>query len=61
MTKIDISSWGMFVIGDIMNKLDLKIKKEDFDKRLDTSLEKNEEFSLPLIKMTSRVRKCVLI
>ena len=49
MTKIDISSWGMFVIGDIMNKLDLKIKKEDFDKRLDTSLEKNEEFSLPLI------------
>ncbi|MBR5395591.1 MAG: hypothetical protein IK144_11020 [Bacteroidaceae bacterium] len=49
MTKIDISTWGVYVIGDLMTKLDLKIKKKDFDKRLDTSLEKNEEFSLPLI------------
>jgi hypothetical protein len=49
MKQIDISTWGMFIIGDLMNKLDLKIKKEDFDKRIDTSLEKNEEFSLPLI------------
>ena len=49
MKQIDISAWGMFVIGDLMTKLDLKIKKEDFDKRIDTSLEKNEEFSLPLI------------
>ena len=49
MTKIDISAWGLFVIGDLMTKLDLKIKKKDFDKRLDTSLEMNEEFSLPLI------------
>lgn len=32
-----------------MTKLDLKIKKEDFDKRIDTSTEKNEEFTLPLI------------
>ena len=49
MKKIDISAWGKYVIGDLMTKLDLKIKKEDFDKRIDTSLEKNEEFSLPLI------------
>ena len=27
MKQIDISTWGMFIIGDLMNKLDLKIKK----------------------------------
>lgn len=49
MTRIDISTWGLYVIKDFIEKLDLKIKKDDFDKRLDTSTEKNEEFSLPLI------------
>lgn len=49
MKKIDVSTWGSFVIGELMTKLDLKIKKEDFDKRIDTSLEKTDEFSLPLI------------
>lgn len=49
MKRVDISTWGMFVIGDLMNKFDLKIKKKDFDKRIDTSLERNKEFSLPLI------------
>lgn len=49
MNKINTSTWGLFVIGDLLTKLDLKIKKEDFDKRTDTSLEKNGEFSLPLI------------
>lgn len=49
MRKIDTSTWGVFVIGELFTKLDLKIKKVDFDKRRDTSLERNEEFSLPLI------------
>lgn len=49
MAKINISTWGTYVIGDFMEKLDLKIKKDNFDKRLDTSIEKNDEFSLPLI------------
>lgn len=49
MKRIDTTTWGKFVIGDLMTKLDLKIKKEDFDKRIDTSLERTEEFSLPLI------------
>lgn len=49
MKQIDISTWGLFCIGDLMTKLDLDVKKEDFDKRVDTSLEKNKEFSLPLI------------
>lgn len=49
MKKIDISTWGKYPIEDILYKLELKIKKEGFDKRIDTSLEKTEEFSLPLI------------
>lgn len=49
MNRINTSTWGLFVIGDLFAKLDLKIKKDDFDKRTDTSLEKNDEFSLPLI------------
>ncbi len=49
MKRVDISTWGMYVIGNLMNKLDLKIKKLNFDKRIDTSLERNEEFTLPLI------------
>lgn len=32
-----------------MDKVDLKVLKEDFDKRIDTSTEKGEEFTLPLI------------
>ena len=49
MKKIDVTNWGKHVIGDLMTKVELKIKKENFDKRIDTSLEKTEEFSLPLI------------
>lgn len=49
MKRIDTSAWGTFIIEDLMDKLDLKILKEDFDKRIDTSTEKDEEFTLPLI------------
>ena len=38
MRKIDTSTWGMYVVGDLFIKLDLKIKKVDFDKRIDTSI-----------------------
>lgn len=49
MKKIDTSKWKLFRIGDLFYKLDLKIKKDNFDKRQDTSTEKTDEFSLPLI------------
>lgn len=49
MKRIDTSNWKAFVIGDLMDKLDLKVLKEDFDKRVDTSTEKDNEFTLPLI------------
>lgn len=49
MQKIDTSKWGAFVIENLMDRLDLKIRKVDFDKRIDTSLVQDDEFSLPLI------------
>ena len=45
----DASSWGKFVVGDLMDKVDPKILKKNFDKRSDTSEEKTAEFSLPLV------------
>lgn len=48
-TKVDTIRWGEFVIGDYFSKLDLKCKKEKFNKRLDVSEEKSKEFSLPLV------------
>lgn len=49
MNKIDTSSWETFLIDKFFEKKDLKILKADFDKRIDTSSERTEEFSLPLI------------
>lgn len=49
MKRIDITQWGKFVVGDLMERKDLAIKKPGFDKRLDVSTEKDEEFSLPLV------------
>ena len=49
MSKIDTSNWKPFVIGDLFYKLDLKIKKENFNKISDVSLVKTPEFSLPLV------------
>ena len=48
-TKVDTIRWGEFVIGDYFSKLDLKCKKEKFNKRQDVSEEKSKEFSLPLV------------
>lgn len=49
MNQIDTSSWEPFLIDKFFEKKDLKILKADFDKRIDTSSERTEEFSLPLI------------
>lgn len=49
MRKIDTSNWKSYIIGNLMVKLELKVLKEDFDKRIDTSCEKDAEFTLPLI------------
>ena len=46
---IDTSSWEIFRIGDIFEKLDLKIINQNFNKRIDVSETKDEEFNLPLV------------
>jgi hypothetical protein len=47
--KIDTNSWKPFPIGSLFDQLKLKKKKQGFSKRADTSLEKTEEFCLPLV------------
>lgn len=49
MKKIDTTHWGKFKIDDLFKKLDLKIIKKDFNKKLDVSETPNDEFSLPLV------------
>lgn len=41
--------FGDYIVGDLFQRLDLKTRKEDFNKRLDTSLVRTEEFDLPLV------------
>ena len=43
------SNLRKFKIGDLFEKLSLKIKNKDFNKKKDVSKEKTSEFSLPLI------------
>ncbi len=47
--KVNISEWKEFVIGDLFEKLQLGIKKKNFNKVLDVSEERTDEFNLPLI------------
>lgn len=49
MAKIDTRGWKEFIIGDLFEKLQLDIKKEDFNKTFDVSEERTEEFNLPLV------------
>lgn len=49
MKKIDVSSWSDFRVGDLFYRLDLGIKKTDFNKKLDVSEERTDEFNLPLV------------
>ena len=47
--EIDTSGWKEFIIGDLFEKLQLDVKKEDFSKTFDASEERTEEFNLPLV------------
>ena len=47
--KLIVSGWKNFKLCDLFDKLELKCKKEDFNKSFDTSIEKTDEFSLPLV------------
>ena len=49
MKKIDISNWREFRVGNLFYKLELGIKKTDFNKKLDVSEECTNEFNLPLV------------
>lgn len=48
-TKINADDWQNFRIGDLFEKLQLSIKKPDFNKALDVSEERTGEFNLPLV------------
>lgn len=47
--KIDHSYWKEFKIGDLFEKLELPFLKKKFNKAYDVSLDRTEEFSLPLV------------
>lgn len=46
---LSVSRWQEFIIGDLFEKLQLDVKKEDFNKTFDVSEERTEEFNLPLV------------
>lgn len=46
---LDVSKWREFSIGDLFEKLQLDVKKTDFNKTFDVSEERTDEFNLPLV------------
>ena len=42
-------AFKVFKVSDVFNKVEAKCKKEDFDKRRDTSTAPNEEYCVPLV------------
>lgn len=44
-----ISRWKPYVIGDLFDRLKLKVLKDGFNKRTDVSDERTDEYSLPLV------------
>ena len=46
---LDVHEWQKFIIGDLFEKLQLDVKKENFNKTYDVSDERTEEFNLPLV------------
>lgn len=46
---LNVSGWREFIIGDLFEKLQLDVKKEDFNKTFDVSEERTDEFNLPLV------------
>ena len=50
MAKIDTSGWKTFTVGELFEKLDLRfLPDRDFNKGLDISEVKSDEFNLPLV------------
>lgn len=47
--KLENVEWGEFKIGELFKKLDLKFKKQIFDKKNDVSTVRTSEFDLPLV------------
>ena len=47
--SINTSYWKPYEIGKLFDKLDLPFLKKEFNKAYDVSLEKSDEFSLPLV------------
>lgn len=47
--SVDTRKWKVFCIGDLFEKLQLDIRKENFNKTLDVSKVRNKEFNLPLV------------
>ncbi|MBY0345763.1 MAG: restriction endonuclease subunit S [Neisseriaceae bacterium] len=47
--KLNGVEWGEFKIGDLFDKLNLRFKKQVFNKEQDVSKEQTIEFSLPLV------------
>ena len=46
---LNVHEWREFIIGDLFEKLQLDVKKEDFNKTFDVSEKRTEEFNLPLV------------
>lgn len=46
---LNVHEWQEFIIVDLFEKLQLDVKKEDFNKTFDVSEERTEEFNLPLV------------
>lgn len=47
--KIDTSGWAEFAIGNLFEKLNLRVLNSSFNKTLDVSETPSDEFSLPLV------------
>lgn len=49
LVRVDTHAWQKFIIGDLFERLQLDIRKDSFNKTLDVSVEKTDEFNLPLV------------
>ncbi len=48
-SQLNAIKWGEFKLGDLFEKLDLKLKKKTFNKQKDISKVQTSEFDLPLV------------
>lgn len=49
MARINTSGWKEFVVGELFEKLQLDIKNDNFNKAIDVSEDRTDEFNLPLV------------